>query len=65
MYLGRDTTDEEQINYSAKELFESQSDYLDRIGWTTKEGEADQISGKLHLDEYLERGLKIISILHY
>lgn len=64
MYLGRDTSEEEQLKYSARELFNSQCEYLDRVGWTTKEGETAQIFGKMPLDEYLEKGLSIINIMY-
>lgn len=64
MYLGRDTSLEEKANYSATELLKSQIEYLDKNGWTTKEGEADHVQGKMPLDEYLKEGLSIISILY-
>lgn len=41
MHLGRDTTDEERLKYSNKELFESQKRYLERKFWSKRELEAD------------------------
>lgn len=64
MYLGRETTEEERLKYSNKELFESQKRYLERKSWNTKELEADHIVDKRPLDEYLEKGLKIAENLN-
>ncbi|MFJ7839898.1 hypothetical protein ACIQXG_10485 [Lysinibacillus sphaericus] len=63
MYLGRDTTDEERLKYSNKELFESQKRYLERKSWSKRELEADHIIAKTPLDEYLQKGLEIVNNL--
>ncbi len=59
MYLGRETTDEDRLKYSNRELFESQQRYLEKKSWSIKELEADHIVAKMPLDEYLEKGLGI------
>ncbi|MFB2517506.1 hypothetical protein [Lysinibacillus sp. OTC-L20] len=59
MYLGRETTDEDRLKYSNKELFESQQRYLEKKSWSIRELEADHIVAKMPLDEYLEKGLGI------
>lgn len=61
MHLGRDTTDKERREYPAIKLFESQYKTLIRAGLNNKELGADQLFGKMPLDEYLEKGLEIIS----
>ncbi|OXS76398.1 hypothetical protein B1B04_05340 [Lysinibacillus sp. KCTC 33748] len=63
MYLGRDTTDEERLKYSNRELFESQKRYLERKSWSKRELEADHIIAKTPLDEYLQKGLEIVKNL--
>lgn len=59
MYLGRETTDEDRLKYSNRELFESQQRYLEKKSWSIRELEADHIVAKMPLDEYLEKGLGI------
>lgn len=60
MYLGRDTTDIEKSAYSSVKLIETQYKDLIRAGLNNKELGAEQISGKMPLDQYLEKGLIII-----
>ncbi|WNN77022.1 DUF3775 domain-containing protein [Lysinibacillus capsici] len=64
MYLGRETTDEDRLKYSNKELFESQQRYLEKKSWSIRELEADHIVAKMPLDEYLEKGLGIAGSLN-
>ncbi|MFA1739113.1 hypothetical protein ACIQ6U_10420 [Lysinibacillus fusiformis] len=64
MYLGRETTDEDRLKYSNRELFVSQQRYLEKKSWSIRELEADHIVAKLPLDEYLEKGLEIAGNLN-
>ncbi|MGE7950853.1 hypothetical protein [Lysinibacillus xylanilyticus] len=63
MYLGRETTDEDRLKYSNRELFESQKRYLERKSWSKRELEADHIIAKKPLDKYLQKGLEIVNNL--
>lgn len=60
MYLGRDTTDYDRAAHSGKELFNSLYRELSEGNFNNKLLGAEQISGKMPLDEYLVKGLKII-----
>ncbi|MFU8649271.1 hypothetical protein ACNA06_18365 [Lysinibacillus sp. RSDA_15] len=64
MYLGRETTDEDRLKYSNRELFESQHRYLVKKSWSIRELEADHTVAKMPLDEYLEKGLEIAGNLN-
>ncbi|WP_107950274.1 DUF3775 domain-containing protein [Lysinibacillus parviboronicapiens] len=64
MYLGRETTDEDRLKYTNRELFESQQRYLEKKSWSIRELEADHIVAKMPLDEYLEKGLGIAGNLN-
>ncbi|MGA6580829.1 hypothetical protein, partial [Providencia sp. NPDC089923] len=50
MYLGRETTEKDQLKYSNRELFENQKRYLEKKAWSKRELEADHIVAKMPLD---------------
>lgn len=57
MYLGRDSFVEEIEKYSGMELFDS---VYNSLSWETQKIETDQISEKMPLDEYIQKGLTIL-----
>lgn len=57
MYLGRDTTEAELDRYTGNELYQQQ---YNSLVWENKNVETRQMTGKMPLDEYLQKGLDIL-----
>lgn len=60
MYLGRDR-DYDKSDLPS-EIYRKNREYMDQLGWATKEIEINQMVEKLPLDTYLQNGFRILEI---